>query len=74
MRIHKITLLFGVLACLLASCNKAHYDMSQVHGFNAEGEALLPIAHKSLSMMEMMERFQLDSVISCADDGSMSFN
>ena len=70
----RITLFLGVFCCLLASCNKAHYDVSKVHGLNAEGEALLPIVHKTFTMMDMMERFHVDSIISCADDGSLSFD
>lgn len=71
---NRIILLIGILACLLVSCNKDHYDVSNVHGLNAEGELLLPIAHKTLTMMDMMERFHVDSIISCADDGSLAFD
>ena len=74
MRFNRITLILCVLACLFASCNKEHYDVSNVHGINAEGELLLPIAHKTLTMMDMMERFHVDSIITCADDGSLSFD
>ena len=65
-----------ILVLLLAfvSCHKEHYDVTHVHGINAEGEVLLPIASKSFTMMDMMERFQVDSIISCSDDGSLSFD
>ena len=74
MKINRITLFLGVLACLLASCKKSHYDVTNVDGVNAQGEVLLPIGSKSFTMMDMMERFQVDSIISCADDGSLSFD
>ena len=56
------------------SCKKDHYNVGDVHGVNAQGELLLPIAHKTFTMMDMMERFQIDSLVSCADDGSFSFD
>ena len=74
MKIIRIILCFGVLVCLLASCNKDHYNVSNVHGVNAQGEVLLPIGSKTFTMMDLMERFQIDSLITCADDGSLSFD
>ena len=74
MKINRITLFFGVLVCLLASCKKSHYDVTNVHGVNAQGEVLLPIGSKSFTMMDLMERFQVDSLVTCADDGSLSFD
>lgn len=74
MKIIRIILCFGVLVCLLASCNKDHYNVSNVHGVNAQGEVLLPIGSKTFTMMDLMERFQIDSLITCDDDGSLSFD
>ena len=74
MKINKITILLAFLALVLASCRKDHYDVSNVHGVNAEGEMLLPIGSDSFTMMDMMKRFKIDSIISCADDGSLSFD
>lgn len=64
-------LLVGIL---LVSCKKEHYDVTNVHGINAQGEVLLPIGSKTFTMMDMMERFQVDSLITCTDDGSLSFD
>lgn len=58
---------------VLVSCNKNHYDVDNVSGVNAEGEMLLPLAYKTTTMMNLMERFQIDSLISCADDGSLYY-
>lgn len=74
MKINRITLFFSVLVCLLASCKKGHYDVTNVHGVNAQGEVLLPIGSKTLTIMDMMERFQIDSLVTCADDGSLSLD
>ena len=62
-----------MLACLLASCKKDHYDLSHVHGVNAEGEVLLPIGSASFSMMELMQQFKIDSMINLSEDGSLSY-
>lgn len=74
MKTNRIALLLGLLVCLLASCKKDHYDVTNVHGVNAEGELLLPLAHKSFTMYDMMERFQIDSLINVTETGDMSFN
>lgn len=74
MRYNKLFFALSLVALLFAACKKEHYDVSNVNGINAEGEVLLPIASKSITMMDMMERFQMDSVISCSDDGSLSFD
>jgi len=73
MKTNRIALLFGLLVCLLASCKKDHYDVTNVHGVNAEGELLLPLASGSYTMMEMMERFQIDSLLTFTESGGMSF-
>lgn len=66
--------LFAILflSLLVASCSK-HYDVSQVQGINAEGEVLLPVAHKSFSVRKLMERFQMDNAIVWTDEGDMTF-
>ncbi len=74
MKSNRITLFLCVLVCLLASCKKSHYDVTNVHGINAQGEVLLPIGSKTLTIMDMMERFQIDSLITCADDGGLSLD
>lgn len=73
MRHYKLMVVAVLTAVLFASCKKDHYDVSNVHGIHAEGGVLLPIGSKSLSMMDMMERFHLDSLITCTDDGSLFY-
>lgn len=74
MKDNKFFLVLALFALLFVSCKKDHYDVDNVHGVNAQGEVLLPIGSKTFTMMDMMERFQVDSLISCADDGSLSFD
>ena len=58
---------------LFVGCKKDHYDVSQVHGVNAEGELLLPIASKSITIGKMMERFELMDVVNWSESGDLSF-
>ena len=73
MKYYKLLIIAALSVVLLASCKKKQYDVNNIQGINADGELLLPICSKSLTMMEMMERFQLDSLISCSDDGTLSY-
>lgn len=73
MKINRLLLVLLVSVALL-SCKKEHYDVTNVHGVNAEGELLLPIANKTFTMMDMMERFQIDSLIECSESGDLSYN
>lgn len=74
MKNKKLFIAFALLVVLFSSCKKdLHYDVSNVSGVNAEGEVLLPIGSKTFSMMDMMQRFQIDSLITCADDGSLAY-
>ncbi|MBQ8957090.1 MAG: hypothetical protein IJ057_01090 [Bacteroidales bacterium] len=74
MKTNKIVIAFLVVVVMVTSCKKDHYDVGNVHGINAEGEVLLPVGSKSFTMMDMMERFQIDSLIHCSDDGSLSYH
>lgn len=74
MKICKTILPVLLAVTLLASCKKNHYDVTNVHGINAQGEVLLPIGSKTLTIMDMMERFQMDSLITCSDDGGLSLD
>ena len=73
MKFNKLFVVFSLLCVLFAACRKEHYDVSHVQGVNAEGEVLLPIASKSLTMMDLMQRFEIDSLIECHADGSMAY-
>lgn len=74
MKINKLFICLSLLLVLAVSCKKEHYDLNHVHGIDAEGELLLPIASTSFTMMDMMERFQMDSLIDCAEDGQLSID
>ena len=74
MKNNKLILYCLVLAALFVSCNKAHYDLDNVHGVNVEGEVLLPLAKGSFTVMDMMSRFGQDSVLVFDASGNMSYN
>lgn len=73
MRILRIALLLGLFACLFASCKKDHFDVNNVHGVNAEGEILLPIGSGSFTVTELMQQFNIDSMITCSEDGVLTY-
>lgn len=73
MKIHRIALLLCLLACLFASCKKDHFDVSNVHGVNAEGEMLLPIASASFTVEKLMQQFNIDSEIDFSEEGILSY-
>lgn len=73
MRTLRVIITGIALSLLIASCSK-HYDVSNVNGINAEGELLLPLAYKSFTMYDMMERFQLDTIINMSGTGDFWFN
>lgn len=72
MKAKQLLLLF-VIAMALCSCKKDHYDTSQVHGAQLEGEFLLPIINASYTIEDMLKRFQIDSVIVFEEGGGMYF-
>lgn len=72
MRFNKTIPVLVLLALLLVSCNKAHFGNLQ--GVEVEGEALLPLASSSITMMDMMQRFEIDDLLSFDASGNMSYN
>ena len=70
----KLLIVLALFGMLMASCNKAHYDLDNVQGMDVEGEALLPLANGSFTLMDMMQRFQIDSLIEFDASGNMSYN
>lgn len=74
MKTSKLFLVTLSLALLFASCKKDHYNLSNVHGVNAEGEMLLPLATGSYTLQELMQRFQIDSLIDCNSAGEMTYD
>ncbi len=73
MRTLKLLVIVALSIAVLSSCKKDHYNMGNVNGINAEGEVLLPLVSTSTTMMDLMESFKIDSVISCNDDGSLYY-
>lgn len=73
MRFSKILLATIALASLFVSCNKAHYDLSNVHGINAEGEVLLPVASATFTVRDLMGNFGLQDEIEWSESGDMTF-
>ena len=73
MKFNKLLFAFSLLAVLFTACKKEHYDVSNVHGVNAEGELLLPVGSKSITMMDLMERFELTDEVEWSESGELSF-
>ena len=74
MRYNKTLLVLFMIAALLASCVKNSYDVTQVNSVDVDGELLLPIASKSFTMMDMMARFHLDSLVNSSETGELFYN
>lgn len=74
MKTSKICFAALVMALFFVSCNKEHYNVSNVHGINAEGEVLLPVASKSFTVMDLMERFEIQDEIEWSEAGDMTFH
>ncbi len=74
MKIPKILFVTFTIALLFASCNKEHYNVSNVHGVVAEGELLLPVSSQTFTVMDLMERFEVADQVSWTEDGDMWFS
>ena len=73
MNYNKLFAVLSLLALLFTACKKDHYDVSNVHGVNVEGEALLPVASKTITVMDLMERFELTDKVEWSESGELSF-
>ena len=73
MRSKSLLLVLVWFALLCVSCKKDHYNMSQLQGVDAEGEVLLPIGSASFTLSKLMQQFQIDTLISCTEDGDLFF-
>ena len=73
MKCNRKILLLVMLAMLCASCKKDHYNMDYLHGANVEGEVLLPVGTASFTLMELMQQFKIDSLITCSEEGNLSY-
>lgn len=74
MKICKILFPVLLVVTLFASCKKDHYDVGNVHGVNAEGEVLAPLASASFSMKDLMERFNLLDLLYWSADGDLAMH
>ena len=68
----------GLLLLLLStlffcSCKKEHYDTSQIHGVQVEGECQLPILTASYSIGDLLTSFQMDTIITFDENGGLHF-
>lgn len=73
MKTNRLFFFLSVLVMLFVSCKKDHYNVSNVHGVNAEGEVLLPVGSASFSLSRLIQQFKIDSIINCSEDGDLSF-
>ena len=73
MRVLKTLLATLFLILLVVSCKKDHYDVGNVHGVNAEGEMVLPIGSGSFTVTELMQQFNIDSMITCSENGVLAY-
>ena len=74
MKIKKLIIVFALLAVLFGACGKGHYDLDNVQGVALEGEVLVPVASGNYTIMEMMERFGIDSLITFSATGGMQYH
>ena len=73
MKVLKTLLATLFLVLLAVSCKKDHYDVGNVHGLNAEGEMVLPIGSGSFTVTELMQQFNIDSMITCSENGVLAY-
>ena len=73
MRYIKLFALFSLAAVLFAACKKDHFDVSNVHGVNAEGEMLLPVGSASFTVSELLQQLVIGDEIICSEDGDLSY-
>ena len=74
MKINKIINVFILFVVLFAACGKGHYDLDNVQGVALEGEVLTPLASGNYTIMEMIERFGSEGVVSIDDAGGMVYH
>lgn len=72
MKYKRLLLCLAFATLLFGACNK--FDLSNVQGVHTEGEMLMPVAHGRYTIVDLMERFQMDSLIDYDQSGNLSFN
>lgn len=72
MKHNRLLVLLTLTVLSFSACNRYNFDNFQ--GIQTEGEWLLPLASATYSIMDMMERFQMDSLIACDADGHLWYH
>ena len=70
----KIILPVLLVVTLFASCKKDHYNVGNVHGVNAEGEVVAPLASASFTVKDLMERFGMLDLLYWSADGDLAMH
>lgn len=70
---NKGLLLLFLSALFLFSCNKEHYDTSQIQGVQVEGECQMPLLRASYSIGDLLMSFKIDSIVSLDENGGLHF-
>ena len=66
------TIALALVLAFLASCNKNHYDFDHLEGVALQGQVCVPIASAQYTVGDMIERFQLDTLLVFGEEGDMS--
>lgn len=74
MKYKRLIFMLVSVGLLFSACNKNQFKFDEFQGVQADGEMLLPIASGHYSMSDLMERFQMDSLIAYDPSGNMSYN
>lgn len=74
MKSRRLLFALASLALAFASCNPNQYNFDNFQGVHADGEMYLPIAHGDYTVSDLMQRFEIDSLIDYDPSGNMSFN
>ncbi len=67
-----VLLILSCMVLMLSSCSK-RYDFDNVNGVAMDGEILAPLATASYTLEGLMERFEIDTMMSFDADGGMHF-
>ena len=67
-------MLLTLAALTFGACNPNRYNFENFQGVHTEGEWLLPLAYADYSIMDLLERFQMDSLIACDANGHLWYH
>lgn len=74
MKFNRLLILPLLFVLSFSACNKNRFDFDNFQGVHTEGEMLLPLASATYTIMDLMERFQLDSLIACDAEGHLWYH